>query len=112
MTNPHESAARQRKALALVNAIGAFIPGAGHCTLSELATALRAQTPEWWARLAAQAGVYPPSPETIELVCKTFYVRAMAAELTDYADQRHELAKELDEEDAKRARRRHARRSW
>jgi hypothetical protein len=33
-------------------------------------------------------------------------------ELASLRDQRHSLAKELDEVDTKRARRRHARRSW
>lgn len=80
--NPHETAARAKKARKLIEQIyrvNAANPLQALPLLNpaELARGLKAQTPAWWAKLAAQAGAKPPSETTIEVVLAHF--RAQAA---------------------------------
>lgn len=69
MSNPHEAAARARKALALVAAIDAAFDRLGEVPSARVVGTF---TPLMWDGFARTADVRPPSPETIAFVVRHF----------------------------------------
>lgn len=93
-TNEFETAARQRKAIALTNVLSAAFDGEG---IPESEVALF--TPEQWALTAEAAGVRIPSEQTKALVRQSLRVREQLARKVD-AGREAERAREQAETDA------------
>lgn len=88
MSNPHEDAAREKKALALVSVIDRFQE---HCCvgLSDSAArglnedfprALRKMSADWWIEMSKRARVRPPSSTTLEQIFAVYDRRALDAQ--------------------------------
>ena len=74
----HESAARARKALRLIEALESQ-RGSRDVPPLDMARALRSMPSGWWRGLARAADVRPPSQRTIDAVVESYERRAAVA---------------------------------